>query len=85
VRIETTSAVPEHKVALVVAGGYCSMALEMVDGALDDVSPLILLGVERRCAPSHSPTLEPVTTLISRLGNGCLDPTSPQVGPNRTA
>jgi hypothetical protein len=45
--IEATSTVPaEHKVSLVVTGGDCPVALELVDATFDDVALLVGLGVE---------------------------------------
>lgn len=50
----------EYEVALVVAGGHRSVALELVDGALNDVALLVALDVEMRRSATLAAALEPV-------------------------
>jgi len=56
--------------ALVVAGGHGAGAAELVDGAFDDVSLLVDLGIEVGWAPAVAASGSSVRGLVAGLGDG---------------
>src|SRR5215207_9692278 len=66
---------------LVEAAGDGSVALEAIDPALDGMTPLVVLAVERRRPAARAATALAVADLVGRLGNGAGDTASAQVVP----
>ena len=65
----------EDEVAFVVAGGHGPVALELVDGAFDNVALLVLLGVEARWAAAFAAAAGPVGLSVARFRDRGRDPT----------
>ncbi|GLC62629.1 hypothetical protein PLESTB_001921000 [Pleodorina starrii] len=64
---------------LVVAGREASPLLENVEGPLDDVAALVVLGIEGRGSTTLRAPAFPVAGLVSGLGDHCGDPSGSQM------